>query len=1052
MPAAATPTTPLDRHPGRVVYNQRWRSGLPLGGLGCGKIELLTDGALGNFTGNHNWDQPTRVIPGAFFALDIDGTTTLLRLKRGGEYENVNNVTETTANFLLPRGHVRFGGLPIDVELEAFAPLIPGDIKNSSMPLAFFTFTLRSDAAHDVRLLFSWQNLVSFGGRKDVISDDHGWRRHEPLTIGSWSGLRFTADPATKLLNHWGNHLALIDGPTEIVPHWDPNAGMVARHIELRPGEPRRVRCLLSWVMPHHHVDFAKRRKQTDRLIPSDARLALDGDENTLWRTDSPTCPGEYLLLDFGTQRTIDRLVANNRWWQGDFTVGFVLERSLDGNEWLTVPARREQVRDGRAEFRFEPITARWWRIRQTHYFPDLMWAMRTVQAFLGDTEFKFVQATGHVHPEHYEITHEDLGHYYSNYFDDAASLAAYATQHVDDLYEKTAEWHQLILDADLPDWLKTLLTNHTFPAFSNSILTRDGRFSVAEAPVHMVGALGTMDQRQASHAFWTMMFPELDRRELELYALCQTRVEPVADGRIPHFCGNFYHAVGDPMVDYGSPDWPDLSCSWIMQVCKWHRWTGDDAFLHRMWPHVKAALAWLAAADTDGDLIPEGGSTYDYEHLPRGAYVFTASVYLGALRAGSAMARHLGEPDPYADHFNHVQASTIERLFDRDQNTLIKWRGGDQVRNNTFVAALAGDWLVRLMGLEPIFPPDVTSATLRALLARHLKSFAPIPPMEVTPDGQVFTKICFVLQHQPYLGCEAIYNGYVEEGLEVHRRIYEAAWEVNWSPWDCSLNLEAPHGKQSWLLSYMTCTATWHILPALAGMTVNIPAGELRFHPPAPYRGPVFFPNFWLWLECTDGRATARVIKVLTPTRLTHVNGQEMQLDLRPGATWDLSSFAKFPTPPQPVEPAFPNAQPTRTPRPWTLTSSNAVDHDAPPTQTQWAIDGDPATCWWTNDEMRPGDWLAVDFGKPEPLRAVTCDHSVVPREYPRGLRLDVSDDGRNWRPLTALSLGEVQAALAKSPVLTIPCETTTQHVRLVNQGRARDARWSITHLDIVT
>jgi uncharacterized protein (DUF608 family) len=1033
---------------GRVVRNQRWRSGLPLGGIGCGRVELLTDGALGNFTGNHNWDRPTGVLRGGFFALELDGRTTLLRLRRPGEYDDVDNVTAVESNFLFPRGHVRYGELPIELELEAFAPLIPQDIHNSSLPVALFTFHLRSATARTVRLLMSWENLLGCGGRKHEQIDRRGYNRHTPATVGDWSGLLFTTEPI-KSLNVFGEHLILSDGPAEHVPHWDSAAGMIARTVTLTPAAPAAVHFLLTWYMPHHVVEFAKRRKVTDRLRTVDARQALTDDVQDVWQTDAPTLPGEALVLDLPAARPLDRIVLNNHWWQGDFTAGFALEAAGDDGRWQPVAHQRERVRGGIAEFTFAPHTARRWRITQTGWGPDWKWCVRHVRGYHAGEAVPFVAATGHIHDHEFVTTREDLGHYHTNWSTGAVSIAEHVIARRAHLLTETRHWHDLVLAAELPEWFKTLLLNHSFPAFSNTLLTRDGRFSVMESLVHMDGALGTMDQRQAAHAFWTMLFPELDRRELELYAACQDRVEPVADGRIPHFCGNFHHAVGEPMVDYGSPDWPDLSCSWIMQVLKWYRWTGDRPFLLRQWPHVQRALAWLAAADTDGDGIPEGGSTYDYEHLPRGAYIFTASVYLGALRAASALARAVGAADPYAERFARVQQSTLALLYDRDQGTFIKWRGGDQVVPNTFVAALAGDWFVRLIGLEPIFPPDVAESALRALLARHLKPFSPIPPMEVTPDGQPFTKLCFVLQHQPYLGCEAIYQGYVADGLEVHRRVYEAAWEVNWSPWDCSLNLEAPHGKQSWLLSYMTTTATWHALPALAGLTIDLPARTLHFRPTTGYRGPLFFPTFWLWLDSAPGKATARVLKVFAAGAFDRLNDWPARFELRVGAEWDLSEFAVIPAD-KTVAPHFPPVPPPRPQQPWTLTSCNAVQHDAPPAETGWAIDGDPRTCWWTNEAMRPGDWLAVDFGQPRPLRGVRCDHRGAPGEYPRGLRVEVCDDGRAWQPAAELGESAVRAALVDS-VLTVPFAATARHLRLVQLGRTSEARWSIYDLSVL-
>jgi hypothetical protein len=343
----------------------------------------------------------------------------------------------------------------------------------------------------------------------------------------------------------------------------------------------------------------------------------------------------------------------------------------------------------------------------------------------------------------------------------------------------------------------------------------------------------------------------------------------------------------------------------------------------------------------------------------------------------------------------------------------------------------------------------------MRELLARHLKSFYPIPPMEVTPEGKCFTNICFVLQHEPYLGCEAIYQGYVEDGLEVHRRIYEAAWDLNWSPWNCPLNIESPHGRQSWLLSYMTNPAVWHILPALSGTTVNLPRQELLFRPTAAYHGPLFFPTFWGWLDCEPGSARVKVLKVFSDVgpaakvdRLTLVNGVKKELDVRAGALWDLSEFAKIPPSKAAVAPRFPTSRPQREPRPWHLRSSEDKSFDTPAIETIGAIDGDPLTCWWTRKAMQPGDWLQVDLLKEQEIHGLRFDHRAGAGEHPRGLRVEVSTDGKTWRQAAELTEPQVLAAL-KEGILTIPFEATARYLKLTQLGQAR-ARWSVYDLDL--
>ena len=121
-------------------------------------------------------------------------------------------------------------------------------------------------------------------------------------------------------------------------------------------------------------------------------------------------------------------------------------------------------------------------------------------------------------------------------------------------------------------------------------------------------------------------------------------------------------------------------------------------------------------------------------------------------------------KPDPASNE----EAVALWRLTVKDPD--------ERKVENSFVACLAGDWFMRLTGLAPIFPPEICASALRETLARHAKSFGPIPPMEVTPTGAVHTQVCFVLQHEPYLGCAAIYLGYRDDGLDVIRRVYEVA------------------------------------------------------------------------------------------------------------------------------------------------------------------------------------------------------------------------------------------------------------------------------------
>ena len=746
-----------------VITSKRWKSGVPLGGIGCGKIELLTDGALGNFSINHNWDRQKGFTKGAFFAVYANnGAKKIAKVLRKGtnEYENVHRIATTKYLGRFPTAHIDFEDdeLPINVTLDAFSPLIPHNIKDSSLPAAVFTFTVRNTSKNIVNaaILFSMENLLGWGGDTKKKWLSRSGNKQQVFDSAGFSGLLFTTNQSyeSNRQNVVGQYLIGAekqrgvqvsycqnwDAKADTVPFWDRfslsgtaeniqnkalyPAGAISAKIELKPGEERKLNFIFVWYMPYH----------------------------------------------------------------------------------ITVSAQNIV---------------------------------------------------------------KDNGHFYMNYFDGPGSIAEYIFKERQRLLFETKEWQNLVFESNFPQWLKLKLVNCAFPMFTNTVLTKDGKFAMLESPKDMKGALGTMDQRMASHAFLIQLFPELDMNELESFARCQQ-----ANGEITHLNGNVQEVIGSPNVFYGITAWSDLSCSWIMQVLKLYRWTGNRDFLNKMYPRIKKALVFLKKTDLDHDFIPEGGSTYDYESLPRGSFIYSASCYLGALRSGMEAARAMDDTAAlqiYEEDFNKTQKSIIKNMW--ETSYFIKWynpKTGNK-NSNSFIAQFAGDWMSRLCGTGRTMPADKTKTAVRYLLDTHLKPFFPIPPMEINPEGRSTSNGVYLLQDEPYLGMEAIYEGFVDEGLEIIYRVYYAGWIKNKSPWDQSLcyDLKGTQGGLGW---YMTNPTTWHVLNALSGSTLDIDQGILNIHPRLPstlkeLHMPILFSNFWCWLDYipSNKKFTIKILKVFT-------------------------------------------------------------------------------------------------------------------------------------------------------------------------------------------
>jgi len=890
-----------------TIYDSRWRSGVPLGGIGVGKIEALTDGSFGNFTNNHNWDRPYGWAKGAFAAIrtqsgDDAPVAKLLRLPSNNEYVNVANVQHTRTQGWFPRAQVYFddADLPVRVQMNAFSPLIPHNVKDSALPVACLSYTVTNPSKRSVKasLLLAWPNLLGWGGRLNG-SDDHvkggGNQEWDDLSknsqtaagAGGLTGLLYKTalqytgnrkdvtgeyfvgvrreagvsidtvswDAAAPTPAFWSSFAAtgrLTRQDPATATHASP-AGAVSSDMVLKPGESRTVRFYVVWAMPHMVTLYGA----------NNITLVHPGESiQDRWTTGHAEAAGDSFVVDLGQTLTPDKLILDQGEYLNDYPRGLKVEISSDQKVWTSIAesdAATVKAALSGSEIAV-PLTSgagRYLRLTNLGVDSYYWWSIHTLKVSAKEKPEPLLFALSD------KVSADDVGHYWQNWWHGATDIASYVDRNADRLLSQTKASQEPVLQSSLPFWLKLKLINCSFPIYSNTVLTRDGRFTVLESPNNMAGALGTMDQRMASHGYYTAFFPELDQAELEMYAVCQ---QP--DGRITHLDGNIHNIIGSPDVVYGITDWPDLASSWVLQVTKLARWTGNTAFLNRMHPHIPKAMDFMYESGKNDDSIPEGGSTYDYEPAPPGAFIYSASCYMGALRA--AIVSDPAHADEYKRRLALTQDSVMRHLWNGTFLRKNWFPDTGKTNENSFVANQAGDWLARLTGLPKTLDPKIIHQSVAQTIARHQKPFYPVPPMEVTPDGKMAVSMCFILQHEPYLGCEAIYENYVDDGMETLNRVYHCAWELNHSPWDQSLMYPAPEGHQGGLVTYMTSTTSWHVLNAIGGTSLDVPNSRLYISPrlrttESELHIPVFFSCFSAWLDYVPAqhKLTLRVTDV---------------------------------------------------------------------------------------------------------------------------------------------------------------------------------------------
>ena len=199
----------------------RVRSGIALGGIGTGSIELRKDGNFYNWSIFKNYPYgagPVFQLPTMpntneeeaflFFLVryQIEGEKPQIKLlqlnnslQEGGMesivyyYPWMSSVENIAYSARFPFTNLTFSDskMPFIIELEAFSPFIPHDIKNSSLPGAFFNFKITSNTNKkvDIMLLGSLRNLVGYDNIDKKFESKIVEKKNFKFFVSSVSGL-----------------------------------------------------------------------------------------------------------------------------------------------------------------------------------------------------------------------------------------------------------------------------------------------------------------------------------------------------------------------------------------------------------------------------------------------------------------------------------------------------------------------------------------------------------------------------------------------------------------------------------------------------------------------------------------------------------------------------------------------------------------------------------------------------------------------------------------------------------------------------------------------
>lgn len=470
------------------------------------------------------------------------------------------------------------------------------------------------------------------------------------------------------------------------------------------------------------------------------------------------------------------------------------------------------------------------------------------------------------------------IGSYYCTQFADAWDAAEKLAVALPELEEKTVAFTRAFCGSDLPDAVKeAALFNLSTLRSQTCFRTPDGYFYGWEGCGDTAGCCrGSCTHVWNYEQAIAFLFGELSRGMREVEFLHATRE---ADGLM---C----FRVGLPLER--AQDWPyaaaDGQMGCLLKLYRDWQLSGDDAWLRKLWPMAKKALAfcWVPGGwDADEDGVMEGcqHNTMDVEYFGPNAQM--QAWYLGALRAGEEMARAMGD-DAFADRcrglFDRGSAWMDAHLFngefyeqqvrplreDQIAPGLRIGMGAEELANPPFqlgaaclVDQLVGQYLAHICGLGYLLNRENVRETLRSI---YRYNFRPLQGhfnnmrtyalqdeeavlMATYPYGErpqipfpYFAEVMTGFEYTAAVGM--LYEGQMEEGLRIIEAVRARHDGRRRNPFD-----EAECGHH-----YARAMASWAAILALTGFHYSGVTHTMTF---APREGVHFWSTGAAWGTC---------------------------------------------------------------------------------------------------------------------------------------------------------------------------------------------------------
>lgn len=802
---------------GRELYTEsfrlssRNRSGIALGGIGTGSIELRKNGQFYNWTIMNNqpfgagpvfeipqyprngWEDSLLFFLVRYQPEGQEAKIKLLQLPESLEQGGMESI-EYYFPWMEPVSEIEYSGrfpfikmrfsdpdMPFLVHLEAFSPFIPHDIKNSSLPGIFFNFSIEATGSEntDVMLLGTLRNLTAYDTKDKFFTS--ALRKEKDLVYFDLSA--GGTNEASSSYGHMG--LASLSADSS----W-----------------------YLGWEHRHPYYEKLLVEKELARIDDTEGRNITD--------TKTGIKAGRI------GGRTADQRHFSSIALSKNLSPGDVLNHSFI----------------------------------MSWYFPN---------------NYGSYNGSGSEDPcKPYnggQIITENQGHYYQNFFQSAGDVAMYMADNKGILREKSLGFQKDFYASDLPVFVLDQINSHLNTFITSSRLTKDGTFAIREGMTSdkSWGPMATTDVSLYGSLPVLFLFPELQKSTMRAHKAVQTEKGEIAHGlgldlgMTQNGTWGVYHRLDLPgqfvqmcLRDFFYTNdrefldevWPAVKKA-IHYVLEYRNDLGNQM------PYMK-------------------GIECSYDNFPMfGMAAYIQSQWLCAMASAAKAADIAGDQetaDLCRSIFEKGSQLMEEKLWNGSYYRLYNDEGGltkGDKSEGILTDQIIGQWVAHFTGLGYLFKEDHVKSSLKNILKYSYKKDFGLRncTWPEHPDRfPIHESDLWVDQaNTPWTGVELafasflIYEGFVNEGLEVIKTVDDryrkaglyfdhqefgghyyrpmSAWGIMNAILGLSINQDefvfAPRiQKDTFRIFFSTAGGTAHFEKKAGGWRISVLTGKLRF------------------------------------------------------------------------------------------------------------------------------------------------------------------------------------------------------------------------------